>query len=130
MTEGPTPLIGTAGWSLPREAQHRFPGEGSHLERYARHFACVEINSTFHRPHRASTFARWAASVPAGFRFSLKMPKAITHAERLGGTRSLVEAFLADIEPLGGAADCLLVQLPPKRELEMRSARAFLAHLR
>ena len=124
------PLIGTAGWSLPRDAQDRFPGDGSHLERYARVFPCVEINSTFHRPHRASTFARWAESVPAGFRFSLKIPKTITHEARLAGTRSLVEGFLADLEPLGAAADCLLVQLPPKLELEVRRACAFFTHLR
>ena len=125
-----TLLIGTAGWTLPREMQARFPGAGTHLERYARVFRCVEINSTFHRPHRASTFARWAASVPAGFRFALKIPKTITNAAKLAGTRSLVESFLADIEPLGTAADCLLVQLPPKLEFESRRARAFFSFLR
>ena len=125
-----TLLIGTAGWTLPREMQARFPGAGTHLERYARVFRCVEINSAFHRPHRASTFARWAASVPAGFRFALKIPKNITHAAKLAGTRSLVEGFLADIEPLGTAADCLLVQLPPKLELVPRHARAFFSFLR
>jgi uncharacterized protein YecE (DUF72 family) len=123
-------LIGTAGWSLPREAQSGFPGGGTHLERYARVFRCVEINSTFHRPHRASTFARWAASVPAHFRFALKVPKTITHEARLAGAQSLVEGFLADIEPLGTAADCLLVQLPPKLEFEARRARAFFSLLR
>ena len=125
-----TLLIGTAGWSVPREAQARFPGEGTHLERYARVFRCVEINSTFHRPHRASTFARWVASVPAGFRFALKVPKTITHEAKLAGTRAMVEAFLADIEPLGTAADCLLVQLPPKLEFTARRARAFFSFLR
>ena len=115
---------------MPREAQPRIPGEGTHLERYARVFRCVEINSTFHRPHRASTFARWAASVPADFRFALKVPKTITHEARLAGTRSLVEGFLAEIEPLGTAADCLLVQLPPKLEFESRCARAFFSILR
>jgi uncharacterized protein YecE (DUF72 family) len=90
----------------------------------------VEINSTFHRPHRASTFARWAASVPEGFRFALKMPKTITHEARLADTRSLVEGFLAGLEPLGTAADCLLVQLPPKLELQARRARAFFSFLR
>ena len=39
--------VGTAGWSLPRDRQHRFPGTGSHLERYAKVFPAVEINSTF-----------------------------------------------------------------------------------
>ena len=73
---------------------------------------------------------RWAASVPAGFRFALKLPKAITHEAKLVGTRALVERFLADIEPLGPAADCLLVQLPPKLEFEARRARAFFSFLR
>lgn len=122
--------VGTAGWSLPRDQQARFPGEGSHLERYARVFPCVEINSTFHRAHRASTFARWAASVPRGFRFCLKMPRTITHDAKLLGARPLVDAFLAELEPLGAAADCLLVQLPPKLELDVHRARAFLAYLR
>jgi len=122
--------VGTAGWSLPRQEQAQFPGEGTHLERYARVFPCVEINSTFHRPHRASTFARWAASVPAEFRFALKMPRTITHDAKLVSARPLVEAFLADLEPLGTAAECLLVQLPPKLELDARRARAFFSHLR
>ena len=124
------PLVGTAGWSLPRAEQARFPGEGTHLARYASVFSCVEINSTFHRPHRASTFARWAASVPKSFRFALKMPRTITHDARLVGADSLVEAFLADLEPLGPAADCVLVQLPPKLELDMPAAHAFFSHLR
>ena len=115
---------------MPRGEQARFPGEGTHLERYARVLPCVEINSTFHRPHRESTFERWAASVPKGFRFALKMPRTITHDAKLRGTRPLVEAFLADLEPLGSTADCLLVQLPPKLEFEVRRTRAFLSHLR
>ncbi|MGQ4659563.1 DUF72 domain-containing protein [Lysobacter sp. F6437] len=31
------------------------------------------------RPHQLRTFERWAASVPATFRFSAKLPRAITH---------------------------------------------------
>ena len=122
--------VGTAGWSLPPREQPHFPGEGSHLERYARVFPAVEINSTFHRPHRAATFARWAASVPPSFRFSVKMPRTITHDARLVDARTLVDAFLRQLEPLGSKVGCVLVQLPPKLELEPRVARAFLAHLR
>ena len=72
-------FIGTAGWSIPRQVAPHFPGEGTHLHRYARVLHCVEINSSFHRPHAAATYARWAASAPAEFRFSVKIPRAITH---------------------------------------------------
>ena len=91
---------GTAGWALPRAHAHAFPEDGAHLERYARIFDAVEINSTFHRPHRATTYERWAKSVPAHFRFSLKTPKTITHGARLVGTEALLDAFFHKIAPL------------------------------
>jgi len=93
-------------------------------------FPAVEINSTFHRPHRASTFERWAASVPAAFRFCAKLPRTITHDARLAGTRALVDEFLAQLSPLGRRVECLLVQLPPSLELDARVARPFLCALR
>jgi uncharacterized protein YecE (DUF72 family) len=123
-------FVGTAGWSLPRAERSYFPARGSHLECYAAVFNAVEINSTFHRPHRRSTFERWAASVPRKFRFSVKLPRTITHDARLIGSRKGVEAFLADLEPLGARAECLLVQLPPSLELDRRVAARFFAMLR
>lgn len=122
--------IGTAGWSLPREVQSRFGGEGSHLERYARVFGAAEINSTFHRPHRASTFERWAASVPRGFRFSVKLPRTITHDARLAGCGALLDEFLAGLAPLRARLGCLLVQLPPSLQFDARTAGAFFRALR
>jgi len=93
-------------------------------------FSAVEINSTFHRPHRASTFERWAATVPSSFRFSVKLPRDITHDQRLSGTRARVDEFLGELSPLGTRLDCLLVQLPPSLALDARVARPFLTHLR
>jgi uncharacterized protein YecE (DUF72 family) len=123
-------FIGTAGWSLPRSDQHRFSAAGSHLERYAQVLPSVEINSTFHRPHRETTFERWAASVPRAFRFSVKLPRTITHDQRLARTASLLDAFLDDLAPLGSRLGCLLVQLPPSLAFDPRTARAFLGQLR
>jgi uncharacterized protein YecE (DUF72 family) len=89
----------------------------------------VEINSTFYRPHRASTFERWAASVPRAFRFSVKIPRAITHDERLAD-KALLESFLAQLAPLGTRLGCLLVQLPPSLAFDLRVARGFFKALR
>jgi uncharacterized protein YecE (DUF72 family) len=66
--------VGTAGWSLPRAVQEEFSGEGPHLARDARVFPAAEINSSFHRPHKPSVYARWAAATPASFRFAVKIP--------------------------------------------------------
>ena len=38
--------IGTAGWSVPSRYAGEIPQGGSHLERYARRFNAVEINSS------------------------------------------------------------------------------------
>jgi uncharacterized protein YecE (DUF72 family) len=92
--------------------------------------SAVEINSTFHRPHRAETFERWAASVPRGFRFSVKIPRTITHDQKLAGAAALMKAFLADVAPLGARLGCLLVQLPPSLVFDARVARSFFTALR
>ncbi len=105
--------IGCAGWSLPRSFQDRFPTDGTHLQRYAARFPAVEINSSFYRSHRTATYERWRDSVPPGFRFSVKVPKAVTHALRLREAGDLLRAFTGEVAGLGDALGCLLVQLPP-----------------
>jgi uncharacterized protein YecE (DUF72 family) len=122
--------IGTAGWSLPKAEQHAFPEEGTHLERYAARLPAVEINSSFYRPHRPATYARWAASVPAGFGFAVKVPRTITHERRLHDVGDLLDAFLGEARALGPSLGCLLVQLPPSLRHDARVADAFLVALR
>lgn len=123
-------LIGCAGWSLPRAEQEQFPAEGSHLERYAAVFDTAEINSSFHRPHRPATYARWAAAVPSYFRFSVKLPKTITHSLRLRQAGELLETFLSETGGLGEKLGCFLVQLPPSLDFDPAVAADFFADLR
>ncbi len=123
-------FVGCAGWSLPRAEQPRFPAEGTHLQRYAGRFPAVEINSSFYRPHRPATYARWAESVPEDFRFSVKVPKAITHTARLADADELLDAFLAEASALGAKLGCLLVQLPPSLAFAEETAGAFFRGLR
>jgi uncharacterized protein YecE (DUF72 family) len=107
------PRIATAGWSIPRALDDRFPAGDSALERYAQVFDAVEINSTFYRPHRPATLERWADAVPTGFRFSVKVPRAISHEARLADCDELIDAFLDQIDALGETLGPLLLQLPP-----------------
>jgi uncharacterized protein YecE (DUF72 family) len=123
-------LIGTAGWSLPRAEQPSFPSEGSHLERYASRFAAVEINSSFHRSHRPAIWARWRDAVPPDFRFSVKMPKAITHTARLDVRGDVIAAFLDEISVLETKLGCLLVQLPPSLAYDATVAGKFFERLK
>jgi uncharacterized protein YecE (DUF72 family) len=90
----------------------------------------VEINSTFYRPHRASTYARWSATTPAPFRFAVKLPRAITHEARLVDAMPMAAAFRTDIETLGDKLGPLLVQLPPSLAFACALAEPFFAGLR
>jgi len=122
--------IGCAGWSLSTEHKSRFPEEGTHLERSARVFSTVEINSSFYRPHRPDTYRRWADSVPDNFRFTAKVPKEITHVLRLQKAEKPLEKFLLEVANLGEKLGALLVQLPPSLILDQKAARKILTEFR
>lgn len=123
-------FIGCAGWSIASASAGSFPGGGRHLERYARVFNAVEINSSFYRPHRPQTYARWAESVPADFRFAVKMPKAISHTKRLRDCGAEVQAFLDQAGCLGAKLGILLLQLPPGLPFDPGTVLPFLDDLR
>jgi uncharacterized protein YecE (DUF72 family) len=122
--------IGTAGWGLPRLWRDRFPVEGSYLERYAARFSAVEINSSFYRQHRRAVYERWAAAVPSGFRFAVKIPRAITHDQMLVAADVLLEVFLEEATGLGSRLGPLLVQLPPSLGFDAGHVDEFLRTLR
>ncbi|MBL6459353.1 DUF72 domain-containing protein [Belnapia sp. T6] len=131
MTEIPKTLrVGTAGWSIPAAQADRFPGKGSHLQRYSQRLPAVEINSSFYRPHRTSTYARWAASVPADFRFAVKVPKEITHTRRLANATEPLARFLEEVSLLGPKLGPLLIQLPPSLVFHQDLVSEFLQNLR
>ena len=124
------PRVGTAGWAIPRDEAHRFPTDGSGLARYAARFNAVEINSTFYRSHRASTYARWVETTPPDFRFAVKLPRAITHEARLVEAAPQVKAFRAEAIQLGEKLGPLLVQLPPSLAFDAAVADRFFGDLR
>ncbi|CAO3354951.1 DUF72 domain-containing protein [Azospirillum palustre] len=122
--------IGTAGWSIPKLSAPAFPVEGTHLERTARVMPMTEVNSSFYRPHKPETWARWAASTPLGFRFAVKLPKAISHDARLVGAEAALDRFLAEAGMLGDRFGPLLVQLPPSLRFDRAVAEDFFTLLR
>jgi uncharacterized protein YecE (DUF72 family) len=83
--------LGTSSWSFPGwtgivyapregkpETEQRLARLG--LAAYAGHplFRTVSLDRTFYAPLAATEFARYAADVPAGFRFVVKAPAAFT----------------------------------------------------
>jgi uncharacterized protein YecE (DUF72 family) len=122
-------VIGTAGWNIPAANRATFPEAGTSLQRYASVMRGVEVNSSFHRPHRRSTWARWADSVPEDFRFAAKLPKTISHGLRLQDAIAPLESFLDEVSGLGSKLAVLLLQLPPSLAFDAETASRFLADL-
>jgi uncharacterized protein YecE (DUF72 family) len=122
--------IGCAGWNLPAVEHARFPSTGTHLQRYAAIFPAVEINTSFYRPHRPSTYARWRDSVPEAFRFAAKIPRAITHEMRLQNPEEALKKFMGEAGELADQLGCLLVQLPPRLRYDAPVAQRFFRTLR
>ena len=125
-----TVYLGVAGWNIRREHGECFEPTGTHLQRYASTFNSVEINSCFYRPHRLTTYERWAASVPEHFRFAVKLPRSITHKARFVDSLPLLDAFLGEAGGLKEKLGPILVQLPPSFAFEEEIVVAFLSELR
>jgi uncharacterized protein YecE (DUF72 family) len=117
--------VGIAGWSNPPATRADRQPAQTHLAYYADHFSCVEVNSSFHRPHRGATYARWRDDTPAPFRFSVKMLRSITHEARLRRTAAEVSRFYEEICPLQPKLAAVLVQLPPSLEFSAAAVRSF-----
>jgi uncharacterized protein YecE (DUF72 family) len=108
--------IGTCAWSFKDWRSAFYPSdlpESHWLEFYARYFPAVEIDSTFYGAPAADVARRWVELTPAHFRFSCKLPRAITHACRLRDCANELNQFLRAIEPLETKLQVILIQLPP-----------------
>jgi uncharacterized protein YecE (DUF72 family) len=122
--------IGIAGWSIRKEHNHLFGADGTHLQRYASRFDAVEINSSFYKSHRHETYQKWAASVPARFRFAVKTPKFLTHEHCLKETGEPLAQFIHEASGLGRKLGCILVQLPPGLAYDPRLVETFFTAFR
>jgi len=124
--------IGTSGWSY-RHWRGTFYPQGlpvaRWLEHYAQVFDCVEVNGSFYRLPKRSTFIDWAARTPSEFRFAVKGSRFITHYKRLREPREHVERFFDAATGLGEKLGPVLWQLPPDFARDDHVLDEFLEHL-
>ncbi len=89
---------------------------------YAQHFSSLELDTTFHAVPPAERVRRWAESVPEGFTFSVKTPRAVTHEGPLGtvAVGDVMRLFLKTVRELGDRLGVVLMQFPPRFRAERR----------
>lgn len=108
--------IGCAVWSYPGWVGEVYPPKTpakDFLRVYSNYFPAVEGNTTFYAIPDRQTIERWCAQTPAGFKFCLKFPKAITHQGLLATQIAPAQAFIAQMQELGERLGVMFVQLPP-----------------
>jgi uncharacterized protein YecE (DUF72 family) len=124
--------IGTCSWTFDawRGTVYAGPPAG-YLAEYGRQYDCVEIGQWFWSLSGTGTVALpqpedvagYAASVPEGFRFGVKLPNALTLTHFHNGSKAdplapnphflsldLLEQFMERLEPMRGKLGPLMLQ--------------------
>lgn len=124
--------VGSSGFSYDFWKGSFYPADidgDAMLAYYAERFTTVEINNTFYRMPKTEVLRRWADAVPAGFRFSIKASRRITHESRLEGTSDNVNYLFRQLEALGDKLGCVLFQCPGNLRKNLDRLEGFLATL-
>jgi len=124
--------IGTSGWSYDHWNGVLYPSglpAKDRLSRYVREFDTVELNASFYRWPRESTFAKWNAQLPEHFELSVKAHRGLTHFRRLKSPEPWVGRVELAWEALGDRPKVLLVQLHPEQQRDDARLDYFLSCL-
>jgi uncharacterized protein YecE (DUF72 family) len=143
------PRIGTCSWKYASWQGLIYPREGdfNYLREYSRHYSTVEIDQWFWSLFKGNAVVmpkpevvkEYAASVPPGFLFSIKVPNSITLTHHYTKDKSaplirnpfflstgLMARFLHTLEPLGDHIGPLMFQFCYLNKLKMASLSHFL----
>lgn len=127
-----TLYIGTSGWHYNDWRLLFYPrsvtGYGE-LKYHATVFNTVENNSSFYRIASENAYKTWSRMTPAGYKFSLKLNKSITHYHRLElseDVRQKIDYILTTTQVLQDKLGCILIQLPPSFRYDPAHLETFL----
>jgi uncharacterized protein YecE (DUF72 family) len=124
--------VGTSGWSYDHWDGVLYPPgtpPARRLDLYTREFGTVELNASFYRWPRDSSFASWRRRLPPGFRMTVKAPRGLTHGKRLYAPEVWADRIAASWHQLYDKRGVLLVQLPPTMERDDDRLDWFLGRL-
>jgi uncharacterized protein YecE (DUF72 family) len=136
--------VGTCSWKYPSWAgivYSRATGI-DYLAEYSRRFDSVEVDQWFWALPERATAAEYAAATPPDFRFTIKLPNALslTHFYRTRGETDLkpnpdflsprlFDDVLSRLEPLHGKIGMLMLQFEYLNRQKMPSGQALLEAL-
>lgn len=125
--------IGISGWRYPPWRGTFYPKnlpQRAELEYASNILSVIEINGTFYSLQRPASYTQWYQQTPAGFVFSLKAPRYITHIRRLRQIEQpLANWFASGLFNLREKLGPMVWQFPPNFKYDHARMRDFLALL-
>lgn len=125
--------IGISGWRYTPWRGDFYPKGLTHkreLQFASRAVNSIEINGSFYALQRPERYAQWYAETPAGFVFSVKAPRFITHIKRLRDIhKPLANFFASGVLELKEKLGPILWQFPPNFKFDPQLFESFLEQL-
>lgn len=124
--------IGTSGWSYDHWQGVLYPYPTpvrDRLNYYIQRFQTVELNSSFYRWPKQSTFVGWEQRLPDGFRLTVKAPRGLTHAKKLYAPEVWIERIKVCWHELQQKRAIILVQLAPQQVCDYDRLAYFLEQI-
>jgi len=133
----PNLLVGTSSWSTRDWCGTFYPESiepGEMIRTYAQQLSTVEIDATWHHMPSRTMVDAWKSRTPAGFIFSAKVPKIISHDKYLENCDADLKEFLSVMSRLEDKLGPLVLQFPyvakGKDPQEYESGADFLSRLK
>lgn len=121
---------GIGGWTFEPWRGTFYPKDLKQADELAyasRHLTAIEINSTYYSSQKPETFAKWRASTPEGFVFSLKASRFSTNRRVLAEGKESVDRFLNQgIVELGDRMGPIVWQFMATKKFDPDDFEAFL----
>ena len=124
--------IGTSGWNYDHWKGIFYPQKcpkKKWLDFYVETFPTVEVNATFYRHMKPSTFQKWRETSPEGFVWAVKANRFITHIRKLHDTKESLDRFMDSATNLEEKLGVILFQLPPTLVFDEHLFDSFCADL-
>lgn len=122
--------VGIGGWDFDPWRGTFYPEglpKAKQLQHVGARLNATEVNATYYSSMSPATFAKWAASVPDGFKFALKASRFCTNRKHLGEAAESIGKFCAQgFTELGDKLGPILWQLAPTKKFDGDEIRAFL----
>ncbi|MBS3768195.1 MAG: DUF72 domain-containing protein [Candidatus Cloacimonetes bacterium] len=108
--------VGTSGWNYKHWKKRFYPQDIKQkewLDFYSKKFSTVEVNYSFYNWPKVKTLKKWRNQTPGEFKFTLKVPRFITHYKKLKNIDQDVQKLYRLTSNLEQKLGCHLFQLPP-----------------